>query len=471
MAKKAVSRKKRSAFITPMPPRRGPGKVVPKSPNKAADKVGGDFRRAVGKYTRSVSDEFKRQAFFAAAQWGVREINSRVVAMQMQPKSSFEPRKRPRIPTQTKEDIIVNSGFNGTYNARVHKIKYLAGIPPGRALRQLVAQNGEKTKRVFDSRYDMPDGGGRASLTKSFGFNQKLVLFPTNGLFGSTPAELYDDVLVVAGTPQTQSSVVQTAYAAITKLNSEMALVNNNKVLPMFITLKIVRQINDKFNWNSIPAEVINADLNVQEAGRVGKVFQLQNRLSDTGFNWTSVDKNKNNIHSCTNALMNYEVVTSKRVKLAAGDSLEFNYEHCLQSGINLNELFGTHLDTEFSSGSMYSYGLIIEAHGPQVEAIALDATGGLTNERHRGLAPGEFSMEFKRSATGARNSSTLGVLPGAQQGGYEVGSFAVRVFSQSALANTLKIRNWNYNQIGGNNGFRVPVISDTAVVQAGSKS
>ena len=375
------------------------------------------------------------------------------------------------VPSFYTKSIKRNSGGNGTYNSKVHKLKFVAGDPPSRALARLHKDNGTLTKRILKTLNDVSDNTSRQALSISNGFNQKNVVYVHPGYFGFEYNGIWNNVLDY-DTQTTPNDKIQRAYAAVSKLISKVTLTNNNVVLPINVCFKLIRQKAVGVRASDIGTNIINTSHTVQDAGKFPIHYQLRDFQSTTNMSYTAVDPTKSAIHGSMNALAFYEIVKSKTVKVAAGDHVEFLYEHNFKSGINMSKLLSAIIGSEPEDNSLYTYGLVVETWGPRVEALKLDGNGDpiLPAVRINGTGPSNYTFEFEKYAVGAKATSSFN--PDTTQTGLQAGPFATRVFTPEVLtgSETNKIIEFNYVLLNAANGFKVPLITDTTISDANRK-
>jgi hypothetical protein len=371
-------------------------------------------------------------------------------------------------PSLLETSTKVTSGVNGAYRAKVHKVHMVFGTPPSKGLRDLVRENGEIKKQITDTLSQVVTDGTRQLLGHGHGFNQKSVLYITPDQFGFDANSIWQQILEFP-THGTGTSNIQRVYAGITKLRSTLSVSNNNVMLPMNVKVSLIKQKNPDIRGIDIANEVINALSSTQEEGKMASLYQFSDRITNAICTFTNVDPRMNNIHSCPNAVANYEIVKSKTVRLSAGDHLQFTYDHYFRSGIDLRPIMAAREGATIEDNSMYTYALVLETWGPNVEALKLDASGNPVTPavRWNGSAPGQFSMELSRHAYGAKGTATSTI--GA--GGFQAGPFAVRVFTDGLSYGTkLPTTNFHYTKLNANDGFAVPLLSDKDVINAGNR-
>jgi hypothetical protein len=376
------------------------------------------------------------------------------------------------LPSETTKSVKRGSGTNGTYNSKVHKLKVVAGDPPSRAMARLMKDNGTLNKRILKTITDVKDDATRQQLTHAHGFNQKNIMFIHPGYFGYQYNGIWNTVLDYT-TPTTPNDKIQRAYAAVSKLVSRVIITNNNAILPINVTFRLIRQKAIGLRALDLANEVINDSHTTQQAGKMPIHYQVRDIQTSTNMTFTAVDaSSRSAMHGCMQGLSAYEIVKSQTVKLSAGDHAEFTYEHNYKSGIDLSKLLSAIIGNDPEDNSFFTYGLVIETWGPKVEALKLDASANPITPavRMNGTGPGNYSFEFEKYAIGAKASSVY--APDTTETGIQVGPFATRVFTPEVLtgSETTKVYEYNYGLLNAPNGFKIPLITDTVVSQADRK-
>jgi hypothetical protein len=411
----------------------------------------------------------------AAARGAGRAIRNADITLQMGTNPNDTSTTPTKLPIVGEMSTRRSSGYNGTWNSKVHVLKVTAGRQPGKYLRDSMQLIGEKRYRHSDTRYGTLTGDARKALTLSYGFNQKFVGFVGSPLFGWTPEQVMNDIGFTSYS--TSIEKLQRAYASVSCLRSSMQLTNNNKILPMYVKTMLIRQIVNGVNFGAAVTKAYSADNTIQDAGAMPIAYQLGPAVQKTGGSIleTFVDPTKGAIHSSPNALANYEIVSTHTTKLSAGDSLDFTYDHKYRSGINMEQLFSmASLGGGIDPGSSYTYRLALELWGPAVEAVALDGlVAPIDDERYRGSGPGHFSMEFQKYMIGVKPKGPNSTSAAVAGGWVPDTQFDIRLFTREYDGDTTvanRIKNYPYEALDVANGFRIPLITDTQVEKGGSK-
>lgn len=473
MSQKSVRKYNRKKAVRPKKvysPRGGFQSYLPSYlKNPTAKKVGKVLINAAGNYMDKATDT-ETLGFSKKVVGYATKVASRGKELEMIPNtySGAAATGPERIPSLTKKRLKITSGYNDVYRAKVHKLHVIAGEPPSRALEALVRQNGEQKREIFSTLRNTQTGDERKHLTRAFGFNQKVVAFIDPDFFGCDVNRVWNDVLELS--PHTTSStLIQRVYGAVTKISNVLTISNNNLVLPTFISVKLIRQKQQGIRGKDIPNNVFNTLAATQEDGHMTALYQVGSKSTSLVGTFAEVDPTRNDVHSCPNATACYEIVKSKTIKLGAGDHLEFTYDHLYKSGIDLRLLMAAREGVTMEDNSLYTYGLVVEGWGPKVEAVGLDAAALplLPTVRYSGSGPGQFSMEMKVTAYGAK-ASAQGVVSTT---GFIAGPFAERVFTDASYdISATEIANFDYQQLGAANGIDVPLLSDKFVTYGGNR-
>jgi hypothetical protein len=373
------------------------------------------------------------------------------------------------IPVTSVTDVVRKSGGNGTYSAKIHRIHFSAGKRPSKALLALGKMQGITKMRIYDTQRQMLADNTRPDLSFSHGFNRRIISQVMPTVFGFNVQDLAWRFGLQQGSGYgTSPTKNQTSYGAVYKLTSQLNAINNNKILPCKLKLHFVRQKSLSLGSEDIMPTVANDTIITQQPGKIPVVRQLTAGTTTNPVRHSiAVDNTSHGFFSCGNGKQNFERIKTFNVNLAAGDSLQLTYDHWLRSGIHLQKLHSAVATTEVDYDSYYTYALIIEHYGPQVEAIsATDA-----NVRYRGTAWGQFNIETKKFLEGVMPSAgTIASVNPASALGFASNDFAIRSFTTVDASSGLIADRRVFNTGFEDASLSIPIITDTSVVASGRK-
>lgn len=369
--------------------------------------------------------------------------------------------------------LTMQSGANGTYVSKLHKVYYNIGQKPTRSINEVCKENGSTVLKLSDTIYDNVSTLERPQLTQTYGFNQKLQLIPQPDYFGFNIrrlAETYEISNIALVSPTNRE---QKVYGCVKSLNSVARITNINKYTPCYVKIHLIKYKGNETFRNAL-TNATNAALGTQTEGAMPEKHQLSLKdVTNTFSSSVLVNPRTTGIKASSEWKASVEIVASCSRKLHTGDTLQFSYKHLCGPGLRFDELDGYWNDSSVLNDFPITYGLLIEAHGPQLEAVH-SATAGA---RYLGTSPGMLSFEYQRSvehALPSRDQQT-GVNIGST-GGYLSQKTAIRVFTkeETSLRSGNAIYNVNYSDIGtgpGSGTIYIPVMSDKVVDDAGAKT
>lgn len=368
------------------------------------------------------------------------------------------------VPVLENNSIRRVSGYNNLYNAKEHKVNFTVGGPPGKWLRSCKINNGEISRLLNDSSVDYPlDHTNRGLFTKFVGFNQKLVYAVDTNFFGFEPSQL--ESYVGQTTFDSSLSKEQKAYAAISKLSSYMTITSLNKYVPVYVKLYLCRHKVPSDTWTDLITSTVSNSLVTQGDGLMPIYLQQTLPASDILGSYAYVDPKSKGIRSADTFNLNAEIISTKKIKLPAGDRIKVSYDHLCPSGVRVDKIHGINRDVDYRSDSAITYCMFMEIWGEEVDAysLALDSSGKVMKGTSTSVIQFEFSKKMYGSvpATIPLRAQNLGA-----DEGYDTTQFLIKVYSDMLTQNTTRRYFSPYSSLGVD--YEIPIMSDSTSESAG---
>lgn len=361
------------------------------------------------------------------------------------------------------------SGSNQLYINHEHNIKFVAGNTSGSWLRTIAKTNGTLTRKHRDTSENYQLGNvTRSELISTAGANQKRILMINPRWFGFQNTEITPSFSLASyDTNQVRD---QKAYGAISKLGSYMSFTNMNKLVPIKVKFYLLNNKIPSLSYDTAFKQTYNTTTISQDNGAIPVTQQISTGFTGEFYSNLLTDPLGKGVRGSDNFKANFDIIASKSIKLAAGDTVNLSYDHLFGSGIRLDVLYSMIKESSnYTSNPQITYSLMIEFEGIMVDAYLIADPNSVI----KCTAPCAVQMEFKKTISGVLPSATGGEQHNTGSfNGYIASDFAVKVYTTSPTVGNIRRWSGSYselNDVANPSGYRVPLMSPSFEADAGS--
>lgn len=354
-------------------------------------------------------------------------------------------------------------GQGRTFKTSIH-----TGHATSKSVLRNAKDNGSTIETWSDTEKTVLDAGDREHLTRSYGFNQKMIWNVDNLGYWSL-ADLYN---VFGGAGYFTSKQDQVIYADSHHFDTDFRIRNVNTYLRSKVKFHILRQKEKNSATNAeFNSDTFNTTTTAQQLGKIPINRQLlarnDNPLAGGSNNYIDPE---GKLNMSLNFQSNFDIVKTYTNVLEAGEEWFINHKHHTGPGLRIDKIIAqVRASTGYNIQSAPFYYYAIEAVGLPCECIKNDNT----LIRYTGTAPGALHLEMKKSYK-VGTCSTATIYAPEDPGGFLKSDYGFRIYTKPNPSFTIATKQFfvNHSDITdpsntGATKYSIPVISDMTM-QAG---
>lgn len=366
----------------------------------------------------------------------------------------------------SRSHVVTRSAEDTLGQGRMRKTTIHTGFPLTKALKMRGKINGTTVQTLNNTEVDVTDWSDREHLTRSYGFNQKMIWNLDNNLYW-TMADIYN---TFGGPLYQPAKNVQSVYVDSHYFGSTLRIRNVNFYLRTKVKLHLMVQKQKDFNPEADFSDfTFNTLKTVQQLGTIpiNRQFFDINATSYEGGRHMMVDPSCS-IGSSTNLQDMFETAKTYTATLGAGEEWLIDHKHHTGPGVRMDRIIAqyTQAGGDHPSSAPFFY-YVLEVVGCPTQLISNDNS----LIRYTGTASGAVHIEAKKYyKVGLASENT--VYAGAGEGGFYKTDYGFRIYTKKNPGGSTdeKLFNLNSDMITGSGQagkYRIPVMSD-AVENAG---
>lgn len=369
----------------------------------------------------------------------------------------------------SRSHTVLRSAEDTIGQGKLRKTSVHTGFPLTKTLKLRGKQNGTTVQTLNDTEVDVVDPLDRVHLTRSFGFNQKMIWNLDNNLYW-TLADIYT---IFSGNLYQPAKNVQSVYADTHYFASTLKIRNVNFYLRQKVKVHLMVQKQKDFNALADFSDfTFNNSQLTQQIGRipVNKQFGDIDQTNKEGGRHIVVDPSTS-IGSSTNLQDMFEKAKTFTATLGAGEEWVIDHKHHTGPGIRMDRVIAqyTQAGGDHPSSAPFFY-YVIEANGCPTQLIS-NADSLI---RYSGTAAGGIHVEAKKYyKVGLAAENT--VYAAADEGGFFKTDYGFRIYTKRTPGGSTpeKLFNKPSSQITFEGDptpdtYRIPVITDATAKPGG---